>query len=146
MQKCHNTSHTRKSAIHYTQVFAHRTRARKLARTSATHTLSLNALLYIPERNDLKCIIRSHAEVKSGCGLSHANCYTVFSAPFEEKGIMGGLIELRGDTLNLQGNVFKACGQEEAVALLEGNADYEGAAGDGNFNGSKRQVTENLLQ
>jgi len=98
------------------------------------------------ERNDLKCIIRSHAEVKSGCGLSHANCYTVFSAPFEEKGIMGGLIELRGDTLNLQGNVFKACGQEEAVALLEGNADYEGAAGDGNFNGSKRQVTENLLQ
>ena len=64
--------------------------------------LSLNALLYIPERNDLKCIIRSHAEVKSGCGLSHANCYTVFSAPFEEKGIMGGLIELRGDTLNLQ--------------------------------------------
>ena len=48
--------------------------------------------------------------------------------------------------LCLQGNVFKACGQEEAVALLEGNADYEGAAGDGNFNGSKRQVTENLLQ
>jgi len=42
------------------------------------------------ERNGLKCIIRSHAEVKSGCGLSHANCYTVFSAPFEEKGIMGG--------------------------------------------------------
>ena len=80
---------------------------RKLAPTSATHNLSLNALLYIPERNDLKCIIRSHAEVKSGCGLSHANCYTVFSAPFEEKGIMGGLIELRGDTLNLQGNVFK---------------------------------------
>ena len=48
--------------------------------------------------------------------------------------------------LCMQGNVFKACGQEEAVALLEGNADYEGAAGDGNFNGSKRQVTENLLQ
>lgn len=51
---------------------------------------------------------------------------------------MGGLIELRGDTLNLQGNVFKACGQEEAVALLEGNAEYEGATGDGNF---KKQAT-----
>ena len=83
-------------------------------------------LSFIIERNDLKCIIRSHAEVKSGCGLSHANCYTVFSAPLEEKGIMGGLIELRGDTLNLQGNVFKACGQQEAVALLEDRADYVG--------------------
>ncbi len=39
---------------------------------------------------------------------------------------MGGLIELKGDTLNLQGNVFKACNQEEATALLEGRADYNG--------------------
>ena len=76
------------------------------------------------ERNDLKCLIRSHAEVKNGCGLSHAGCYTVFSAPLQEKGIMGGLIELRGDSLNLQGNVFSACGQEEAVALLEGRKMY----------------------
>lgn len=74
----------------------------------------------------MKCIVRSHAEVKSGCGLSHAGCYTVFSAPYEDKGIMGGLIEIKGDTLNLQGNVFKACSQEEAMALLEGRADYEG--------------------
>lgn len=73
----------------------------------------------------MKCIIRSHAEVKSGCGLSHAGCYTVFSAPYEEKGIKGGLIELRGDTLNLQGNVFKACSHTEAMALLEGRADYD---------------------
>ena len=76
------------------------------------------------ERNDLKCLIRSHAEVKNGCGLSHAGCYTVFSAPLEEKGILGGLIELRGDSLNLQGNVFTACGQEEAIALLEGRKVY----------------------
>ena len=75
------------------------------------------------ERNDLKCIIRSHAEVKGGCGLSHAGCYTVFSAPLEEKGIMGGLIELRGDTLSLQGNIFKACSQEEAVAFIEGRSN-----------------------
>ena len=99
----------------------------------------------IIERNDLKCIIRSHAEVKSGCGLSHANCYTVFSAPMKDKGIMGGLIELRGDTLNLQGNVFKACGQEEAVALLEGRADYDGD--DVNeSNDPNREVTDNILQ
>lgn len=37
---------------------------------------------------------------------------------------MGGLIELRGDTLNLQGNVFSACCQEEAIALLEGRKVY----------------------
>ena len=80
------------------------------------------------ERNDLKCLIRSHAEVKNGCGLSHPGCYTVFSAPLEEKGIMGGLIELRGDTLNLQGNVFSACCQEEAIALLEGRKVYPNAA------------------
>ena len=48
----------------------------------------------------------------------------MFSAPLEEKGIMGGLIELRGDTLSLQGNVFSACCQEEAIALLEGQKVY----------------------
>ena len=42
---------------------------------------------------------------------------------------LSGLIELRGGSLNLQGNVFKACGQEEAVALLEGRADYDGGGG-----------------
>ena len=115
--------------------------------------LSLSTIII--ERNNLKCIIRSHAEVKSGCGLSHANCYTVFSAPLEEKGIMGGLIELRGDTLNLQGNVFKACGQEEAVALLEGRADYDGDnknditgdnKDDNDTEDSNIEVTDNLLQ
>ena len=68
---------------------------------------------------------------------------------------MGGLIELRGDTLNLQGNVFKACGQEEAVALLEGRADYDGdnkndIAGDNKDDNDTKdsniEVTDNLLQ
>ena len=81
---------------------------------------------FTTERNDLKCIVRSHAEVKGGCGLSHAGCYTVFSAPFAEKGILGGLIELRGgESLNLAGNVFQACHQDEAMALLEGRAKYD---------------------
>ena len=56
-----------------------------------------------------------------------------------------GLIELRGGNLALQGNVFKACGQEEAVALLEGRADYDGGSGDGD-NIPDRGVTDNLLQ
>ena len=68
---------------------------------------------------------------------------------------MGGLIELRGDTLNLQGNVFKACGQEEAVALLEGRADYDGDnknditgdnKDDNDTKDSNIEVTDNLLQ
>ena len=68
---------------------------------------------------------------------------------------MGGLIELRGDTLNLQGNVFKACGQEEAVALLEGRADYDGDnknditgdnKDDNDTEDSNIEVTDNLLQ
>jgi hypothetical protein len=79
------------------------------------------------EQNDLKCIVRSHAEVKSGCGLSHTGCYTVFSAPCEDKGIMGGLIMLKGDTLDLQGNVFTECCREEAVAFVEGQTEYKKA-------------------
>ena len=68
---------------------------------------------------------------------------------------MGGLIELRGDTLNLQGNVFKACGQEEAVALLEGRADYDGDNKNDNTGDNKDgndtkdsiiEVKDNLLQ
>lgn len=88
-----------------------------------TQTLAKACFLFA-DRNNLKCIVRSHAEVKAGCGLSHPGCYTVFSAPFEEKGISGGLIELRGDTLDLQGNVFTECCKEEAVALLEGRSEY----------------------
>ena len=66
---------------------------------------------------------------------------------------MGGLIELRGDTLNLQGNVFKACGQEEAIALLDGRANYVASGGDVSGDDttsvsieSKCQVTDDLLQ
>jgi len=77
------------------------------------------------EKNGLKCIVRSHAEVKTGCGLSHQGCYTVFSAPFEERGITGGLIELKGESLELQGNVFTECCKDEAIALLEGRAEYK---------------------
>jgi len=33
------------------------------------------------EKNNLKCIVRSHAEIREGCGMSHEGCYTVFSAP-----------------------------------------------------------------
>ena len=38
---------------------------------------------------------------------------------------MGGLIELKGENLELQGNVFTECCKDEAIALLEGRAEYK---------------------
>jgi hypothetical protein len=38
-------------------------------------------MLLISEKNNLQCIVRSHAEIREGCGMSHEGCYTVFSAP-----------------------------------------------------------------
>ena len=71
------------------------------------------------ENNDLKCIIRSHTEIRSGCTLAHEGCYTVFSAPNKEKGILGGVLvveDLNG--LNIQGHVFTDCDKEEALCLM----------------------------
>ena len=47
-------------------------------------------LYLILENNDLKCIIRSHTEIRSGCTVAHEGCYTVFSAPnnFRQRGLI----------------------------------------------------------
>ena len=73
----------------------------------------------ILENNDLKCIIRSHTEIRSGCTVAHEGCYTVFSAPNKEKGILGGVLVVQGsDQLNIKGNVFTDCDKEEALCLM----------------------------
>lgn len=43
-------------------------------------TFQSDATLF-SDLNNLKCIVRSHAEIREGCGLSHEGCYTVYSAP-----------------------------------------------------------------
>jgi len=72
------------------------------------------------ENNDLKCIVRSHTEIRSGCTISHTGCYTVFSAPNREKGILGGVLVVQAlDDLQIKGNVFPECNKEEALFLME---------------------------
>ena len=67
----------------------------------------------------MKCIIRSHTEIRSGCTVAHQGCYTVFSAPNKEKGILGGVLVVQGsDELNIKGNVFTDCDKEEALCLM----------------------------
>ena len=76
--------------------------------------------LLLSENNDLKCIVRSHTEIRSGCTISHAGCYTVFSAPNKEKGILGGVLVVQAlDDLQIKGNVFPECNKEEAMFLME---------------------------
>lgn len=72
------------------------------------------------ERNNLVCIVRSHAEIRAGCGLSHVGCYTVFSAPNKDKEVLGGVVVVDGskDEVEIQGNVFTDCSKVEALALL----------------------------
>ena len=43
--------------------------------------LAILIKLVFTDHNGLKCIVRSHAEIREGCGLSHEGCYTVYSAP-----------------------------------------------------------------
>ena len=67
----------------------------------------------------MKCIIRSHTEIRSGCTLAHEGCYTVFSAPNKEKGILGGVLVVEAsDDLDIKGNVFTDCDKEEALCLM----------------------------
>ena len=76
--------------------------------------------LLLSENNDLKCIVRSHTEIRSGCTISHTGCYTVFSAPNKEKGILGGVLVVQAlDDLQIKGNVFPECNKEEALFLME---------------------------
>lgn len=76
-------------------------------------------LLAFAEMNDLKCIVRSHAEIRAGCGLSHEGCYTVFSAPNKSRGILGGVVVIdQAKGLEIQGNVFTDCDFEEAISLV----------------------------
>ena len=71
------------------------------------------------ENNDLKCIIRSHTEIRSGCTIAHEGCYTVFSAPNKEKGILGGVLVVDVvDDIRIQGHVFTDCDKEEALCLM----------------------------
>ena len=68
----------------------------------------------------MKCIIRSHTEIRAGCTIAHEGCYTVFSAPNKEKGILGGVLIIQAlDDLKIQGNVFTDCNKEEAQYLME---------------------------
>ena len=67
----------------------------------------------ISERNNLLCIVRSHSEIKDGCGLNHEGCYTVFSAPSKAKSILGGVMVVEGKHLTKQGVVFHECTEEE---------------------------------
>ena len=67
----------------------------------------------------MKCIIRSHTEIRSGCTIAHEGCYTVFSAPNKDKGILGGVLVVQGlNDLNIQGHVFTDCSKEEALCLM----------------------------
>ena len=76
-------------------------------------------LLIFLENNDLKCIIRSHTEIRSGCTIAHEGCYTVFSAPNKEKGILGGVLVVQVlNDLNIEGHVFTDCNKEEALCLM----------------------------
>ncbi|XP_040575646.1 uncharacterized protein [Lepeophtheirus salmonis] len=71
------------------------------------------------KQNSLLCVVRSHAEIKAGCGSSHDGCYTVFSAPNLDKGIMGGVLEISGGRyLDLSGNVFTQCTKAEVKQIL----------------------------
>lgn len=69
--------------------------------------------IVISERNALLCIIRSHSEIKEGCGLSHEGCYTVYSAPCMNKGVLGGVMEIQGRHLAKEGHVFQECTFDE---------------------------------
>ena len=77
------------------------------------------------ERNNLRCIVRSHTEIRSGCTISHPGCHTVFSAPNKERGILGGVLVvakgLQEDDLSIQGSVFTECDKEEAESLMHGS-------------------------
>ena len=67
----------------------------------------------------MKCIIRSHTEIRSGCTIAHEGCYTVFSAPNKEKGILGGVLVVQAtEDFNIKGNVFTDCDKEEALCLM----------------------------
>jgi hypothetical protein len=80
---------------------------------------------FLLENNDLKCIIRSHTEIRSGCTIAHEGCYTVFSAPNKDKGILGGVLVVQAISLSpisfdldIQGHVFTDCNKEEALCLM----------------------------
>ena len=53
--------------------------------------------------------------------MSHSGCYTVYSAPSKERGILGGIVVI-DKNLEIEGNVFSQCSLEEALKLL-GAAD-----------------------
>ena len=68
--------------------------------------------------NDLLCIVRSHAEIKDGCGLNHEGCYTVYSAPSTAKGVKGGVLTVEGNFLAKEGCVFNECSREEVCFVI----------------------------
>ena len=68
---------------------------------------------FLSEKNSLLCLIRSHSEIKEGCGMSHEGCYTVYSAPSLVKNVLGGIMEIKGKHLTKDGHIFQECTEEE---------------------------------
>ena len=65
-----------------------------------------------------------------------SGCYTVYSAPNKERGILGGVVTV-GKSLEIEGNIFSQCSQEDAVKYfmaneesVEANHDLEATAKD----------------
>jgi hypothetical protein len=66
------------------------------------------------------CVVRSHSEIREGCGLNHDGCYTVYSAPSRAKGVRGGVMVVAAPWLTKEGCVFDECSEEELEEFKNG--------------------------
>ena len=51
---------------------------------------------------------------------------------FQEKGISGGIVIIKGSDLSLEGNVFAECSKEEAEKFVKGGAEKAEGSDDEN--------------
>ena len=70
-----------------------------------------------------------------------SGCYTVYSAPNKERGILGGVVTV-GKSLEIEGNIFSQCSQEDAVKYF--TANEESVEANHNPEASAKDFTESL--